>query len=162
MGRMLGFFESLPFFRMGGRSWAFVGPVILTGVLCFWSDLSIPIRVSLIVAPDSLLQPLGRPVALTPAAVGCAARAPATGAHYLRAAPVLRRGRSHSIRDPRRRGSGQPDCRPQPDGGSGVCPLGHGHQSDIPHVLQRRYSTLPSPFTAVLHYGRQRSIHSYF
>ena len=53
MGRTLGFLESLPFFRMGGRSWTFVGPVILTGVLYFWSDLSTPIRVSLIVIPDS-------------------------------------------------------------------------------------------------------------
>ena len=54
MGRTLGFFESFPFFRMGGRSWAFVGPIILTGVLCFCSDLSTPIRVSLIVVPDTI------------------------------------------------------------------------------------------------------------
>ena len=27
MGRMLGFFESFPFFRIGRRPWAFVGPV---------------------------------------------------------------------------------------------------------------------------------------
>ena len=27
MGRMLGFFESFPFFRMGRRLWAFVGSV---------------------------------------------------------------------------------------------------------------------------------------
>jgi len=27
MGRMLGFFESLPFFRIGRSPWAFVGPV---------------------------------------------------------------------------------------------------------------------------------------
>ena len=27
MGRMLGFFESFPFFRMGRRPWAFVGSV---------------------------------------------------------------------------------------------------------------------------------------
>ena len=32
MGRMLGFFESFPFFRMGNRPWGFVGPVALTGV----------------------------------------------------------------------------------------------------------------------------------
>ena len=32
MGRMLGFFESFPFFRMGSRPWAFVGPVALTSV----------------------------------------------------------------------------------------------------------------------------------
>jgi len=54
----------------------------------------------------------------------------------------------------------QADRRPQPDGNPGVQPLGHGHRSDIPHVLQRRYSSLPSPVTAVLHYGRQRSINS--
>jgi len=35
MGRTLGFFESSPFFRVGSRSWAFVGPVVLTGVLRF-------------------------------------------------------------------------------------------------------------------------------
>ena len=32
MGRTLDFFESFPFFRMGCRPWAFVGPVALTGV----------------------------------------------------------------------------------------------------------------------------------
>ena len=32
MGRTLDFFESFPFFRMGRRPWAFVGPVALTGV----------------------------------------------------------------------------------------------------------------------------------
>jgi len=52
MGRMLGFFESFPFFRIGSRPWAFVGPVALTCVCVFESGLSTPIRVSLIVAPD--------------------------------------------------------------------------------------------------------------
>jgi len=33
MGRTLGFFESFPFFRMGRRPWAFVGPVALMCVL---------------------------------------------------------------------------------------------------------------------------------
>ena len=40
MGRMLGFFESFPFFQMGSRPWAFVGPVALIGVLCFKAILS--------------------------------------------------------------------------------------------------------------------------
>ena len=31
----LGFFESFPFFQIGGRSWAFVGPVALTCVCVF-------------------------------------------------------------------------------------------------------------------------------
>ena len=53
MGRMLGFIESFPSFRMGSRPWAFVGPVDFTGVCVFKSGLSTPIRVSLIVAPDS-------------------------------------------------------------------------------------------------------------
>ena len=39
MGRTLGFIESFPFFQIGGRPWAFVGPVALT---CFcvlkWSE----------------------------------------------------------------------------------------------------------------------------
>ena len=35
MGRTLGFFESFPFFRMGRRPWAFVGPVALACVLRF-------------------------------------------------------------------------------------------------------------------------------
>ena len=35
MGRTLDFFESFPFFRMGSRLWAFVGPVALTGVCVF-------------------------------------------------------------------------------------------------------------------------------
>ena len=53
MGRTLGFFESFPFSRVGSRLWAFVGPVVLTGVLRVRSDLSTPIWVSLIVVPDS-------------------------------------------------------------------------------------------------------------
>ena len=52
MGRVLGFFESFPFFQIGRRSWAFVGSVALTCVCVFWGDLSTPIRVSLIVVPD--------------------------------------------------------------------------------------------------------------
>ena len=35
MGRMLGFFESFAFFRMGRMPWAFVGSVALTCVLSF-------------------------------------------------------------------------------------------------------------------------------
>ena len=39
VGHVLGFFESFPFFRIGRRPWAFVGPVALT---CFsvlkWSE----------------------------------------------------------------------------------------------------------------------------
>ena len=32
MGRVLGFFESFPFFQIGRMPWAFVGPVALTCV----------------------------------------------------------------------------------------------------------------------------------
>ena len=60
MGRMLGSFESFPFFRIGSRPWAFVGPVALTGVCVFKSGLSTLIRVSLIVAPDSSPRGFGR------------------------------------------------------------------------------------------------------
>ena len=35
MGRMLGFFESFPFFQIGRRPWAFVGSVALTCVYVF-------------------------------------------------------------------------------------------------------------------------------
>ena len=52
MGRMLGFFESFPFFQIGRRPWAFVDSVGLTCVCVFQGDLSTPIRVSLIVVPD--------------------------------------------------------------------------------------------------------------
>ena len=55
-GHMLGFFESFPFFRIGSRPWAFVGPVAFTGVCVFKSGLSTPIRVSLIVIPDKHCQ----------------------------------------------------------------------------------------------------------
>ena len=34
-GRMLSFFESFPFFQIGRRLWAFVGPVTLTRVCVF-------------------------------------------------------------------------------------------------------------------------------
>ena len=60
MGRMLGFFESFPFFRMGSRPWAFVGPVALTGVCVFKVILVPTIRVSLIVVPDSSPRGFGR------------------------------------------------------------------------------------------------------
>ena len=60
MGRMLGFFESFTFFRVGRRSWAFTGPVALTCVCVFQGDLSTPIRVSLIVVPDSSPRGFGR------------------------------------------------------------------------------------------------------
>ena len=56
VGRMLGFFESFPFFQIGGRPWAFVGPVALTCVCIFQGDLSTAIMVSLIVVPDTNLQ----------------------------------------------------------------------------------------------------------
>ena len=55
MGRTLGFFESFPFLRMGSRPWAFVGSAVLSGVCVFKSGLSTPIRVSLIVVPDIIL-----------------------------------------------------------------------------------------------------------
>ena len=54
IGRILGFFESSPFSQVGRRSWAFVGPVALTCALRFYGDLNTPIRVSLIVVPDTL------------------------------------------------------------------------------------------------------------
>ena len=60
MGRTLDSFESFPFFRIGSRPWAFVGPVALTGVCVFKGDLSTPIRVSLIVVPDSSPRGFGR------------------------------------------------------------------------------------------------------
>ena len=60
MGRMLGFFEFFPFFQIGRRPWAFVGPVALTRVCVFQSDLSTPIRVSLIMLPDSSPRGFGR------------------------------------------------------------------------------------------------------
>ena len=60
MGRMLGFFESFLFFQIGRRLWAFVGPVALTCVFIFESDLTTPIRVSLIVVPDNSPRGFGR------------------------------------------------------------------------------------------------------
>ena len=48
MGRMLGSFECFPFFHIGRR------PVALTRVCIFKSDFSTPIRVSLIVVPDTI------------------------------------------------------------------------------------------------------------
>src|SRR6185312_7961051 len=54
MGRTLGFFESFPFFRMGSRPWAFMGPVALICVCVFKVILVPTIRVSLIVVPDTL------------------------------------------------------------------------------------------------------------
>ena len=60
MGRMLGFFESFTFLRIGRRPWAFVGPVALTCVCVFQRDLSTPVRVSLIVVPDSSPRGFGR------------------------------------------------------------------------------------------------------
>ena len=41
MGRALGSFESFPFFRMGSRPWAFMGPVALTGV-CVFKEILVP------------------------------------------------------------------------------------------------------------------------
>jgi len=35
MGRMLGFFEFSPFFQIGRRPWAFVGPIALIMCLRF-------------------------------------------------------------------------------------------------------------------------------
>ena len=60
MGRMLGFFESFTFFQIGRRLWAFMGPVALTCVCVFQRDLSTPVRVSLIVVPDSSPRDFGR------------------------------------------------------------------------------------------------------
>jgi len=57
MGRTLGFFESVPFFRMGSRPWALVGSIVLSGVCVFKGGLSTPIRVSLIVVPDKIRTP---------------------------------------------------------------------------------------------------------
>ena len=41
MGHTLGSFESFPFFRIGSRPWAFVGPVALTGV-CVFKAILVP------------------------------------------------------------------------------------------------------------------------
>ena len=60
MGRMLSFFESFPFFQMGSRPWAFAGLVAFTGICVFKAILVPPIRVSLIVAPDSSPRGFGR------------------------------------------------------------------------------------------------------
>jgi hypothetical protein len=111
-----------------------------------------------------LLQPLGHSVAIpAAAAVGCALCAPSTGTHRLLADPVLHCRRSPGVRASRQLGSDQLDRRSQPDGDSRwVCTLGHGQRSDIPHVLQRRHFTLPSPVATILHYSRQRSIYSCF
>jgi hypothetical protein len=57
VGRVLGLLESFPFFQDGRRPWALVGPVCVTHVFHFSSGISPPIRVSLIVVPDS--SPLG-------------------------------------------------------------------------------------------------------
>src|SRR6185436_14233694 len=45
---------------MKNRTWAFVGSAVLSGVCVFKSGLSTPIRVSLIVAPDSSPRGFGR------------------------------------------------------------------------------------------------------
>ena len=60
MGRMLDFFESFPFFQDGRRPWALVGPVCVTHVFHFSCGISPPIRVSLIVVPDSSPRGFGR------------------------------------------------------------------------------------------------------
>jgi len=112
--------------------------------------------------PLGFLQPLGRPVdsSAVAAAVGCAISASptaptsASGSNCLRAAPVL------CAPGVRILGSSQPDRRPQPDGDLGLQLLGHGQRSDIPHVLQQRYSSFPSPVATVLHHGRQQAINS--
>jgi len=53
MGCMLGFVEFFPFFQIGRRPWAFMGPVGLTRVCVFQNDFSTPTMVSLIVVPDT-------------------------------------------------------------------------------------------------------------
>ena len=55
MGRTLGFFESFPFFQIWKEAVGFRGLSRLTCVCVFQSDLSTPIRVSLIVVPDTNL-----------------------------------------------------------------------------------------------------------
>ena len=53
VGRVLGFLESFLFFEDGRRPWALVGPVCVTHVFHFSLGISPPIRVSLIMVPDS-------------------------------------------------------------------------------------------------------------
>ena len=53
MGRTLGFFESFSFISDGKQAVGLRGLSRLTCVCVFQGDLSTPIRVSLIVVPDS-------------------------------------------------------------------------------------------------------------
>ena len=55
IGRTLGFFESFPFLPDGKQAVGLRGLSRLTCVCIFQSDLSTPIRVSLIVVPNSIL-----------------------------------------------------------------------------------------------------------
>ena len=57
VGRVLGFFESFPFFQLGRWLWGFVGPVA-QHVFAFYGDFSPLIRVPLIMVPDSSPDPL--------------------------------------------------------------------------------------------------------
>jgi hypothetical protein len=74
-------------------------------------------------------------------------RGPTAGTHSLCAVTVLRRRPSSRWLEHVR-----PDRCPQPTGGAGVLSLGNGQRSDIPHVLQQRYTSLPSPITTIFHY----------
>ena len=78
--------------------------------------------------------------ATSAAAVGYTTCASSTGTHRVRAAlnqlAVLHYRQPSDVRASSQLGSDQPDRRSQPDGGSGVCSLGDGQRSDIPHVLQ--------------------------
>ena len=60
MGRTLGFFESFPFLQIWKEAVGLRGLSRLTCVCIFQSDLSTPIRVSLIVVPDSSPRGFGR------------------------------------------------------------------------------------------------------
>jgi hypothetical protein len=81
------------------------------------------------------------------AASGLPSTAPTAGTHRLCAVTVFRRRlRSRWLEHCR------PDRCPQPAGGAGVFSLGNGQRSDIPHVLQQRYTSLPSPVTTIFHY----------
>ena len=56
VGRVLGFFESFPFFQIGRRLWARLPSMCLR----FYCDFSPLVRVPLIMVPDSSPQAFGR------------------------------------------------------------------------------------------------------
>jgi hypothetical protein len=90
---------------------------------------------------------LGQPVASSVAAVDTTSTTPTADTHRLCVVTILRRCPCSRWLERVR-----PDHCPQPAGGVGVFSFGNGQRSDIPHVLQRRYTSLPSPFITIFHY----------